>query len=1283
MNSKRGISKNIKSNQSDSNDPNISSPSLKNKAAPSDKPNSSPNTQYPPNQIKLSNNDKIVEKHNPQPKDVHTINIGGKGIHVESVVDPVKPDSNKNTAKNFGASATKNNRNSNVNRNLNKNSFNKISSDFKQKCETLDNTLKKFVTNRFATSFEAILWISEHDAQNSNFYVGKTYKTGKVIVQANTTKNFNEIHKTPEKLILKPLGVHYTDNDSETSISPSRKSCFKSNKSKNTTLTMKLELSLGKEKISELTSNYTINRDSNYLQVGDNTEDKNILVSALDTIRDSTDFSRRKNNIRNKSISRSELNFNIHKSPDLNMGSDYEYDEESFVEEDQPIKISVKFRNKSLEKKISALEETARDIKDLEKEMDSKRKKLEANENGLKLKESQCNKKSENLEKKESELEEQHRESEKLRKNFEKRERDIKNKNREVDRLDNTIKTKTETLLKETENLKQREVFVKNELTKDKEKQKIVDTKEKQIKEVNQKLEKKNLELKKIEDSWKDKENKLEKQYEVKIQKNEDKVNDLNSKYNQVDLQVKQTNKLLSDKKEEISNLESQVEELDGQVSSTDRFQEKKSEEATKKTKAIEKLNQDLKNMNSQVYKLNSQQKVIKKIGSKQICSYITNKILMNLLLPSFDKMIANRREYIKNWILENNDIVEEKNKQLQSEKLKTICVKNDLKLMAKTFSQFNFTSKTQKTKDQLEEQQRENNFSKQKIDDLKSQLTGDNLEDELKWRMFAVIIKVSEQKHFIVRDKLKRQALDILKKFCLSQISKFANPVLMSANMNYTMGGYLLSVATKRVIIEGLQDSFECICRRSTENVNFKKNQKSQNIESEHTEEFGFTENISFSKKPYETPLNTKYDLPTNTDQSFFKLEDTNLNSEICKKENYAIESSYDGMNHVKEKIALLGDFTDCSPNNLICDTLKYSTSPDREKIMFDKKDANKVKLQLKESNENISIKPSPSENNINSTSKKTSVSVSGNLINIKSEENLHTESFKTPSYNENRTNSNEQNSNTSNLEQDVNYNSGLFKKDKNEMLEDGICSEKNQEKLNKDFSKNSLVSQKNSNRESNSRQNETNSSMFEESFLRDVQSPLYKSPTIRKKPKQDPGEFKVEIKNEDDESSLGTSRTENRDFETNLEKEIISRVQKDIDERNLDEELNNELRVLARSENNKGFMASIFSKFSNLCSCKKEKQQQDFPSYTSLSQTCTETSSQNEIRSQTQTYSSSYTANSYTSHSKSYESSQMTSLQEIQDSHKTLSKLEVILEEDQTYKEQSSLIKNEDQKE
>ena len=1266
MNTKKGLnaSMNIKNNQKKLNDPVYTSTPPRLKNAPSSKPNSSPNTQYSSNLKNSPNNNAKTDQYSSEPKDPHSINLGDKLIRVESMIDQKKPSHAQNPKSNTNLYPSKTERitkSPQVNKKPGYRDIRKVPSDTREKCNIIENLFNKLTKKRYDSCFEAILWISEHDVLNTNLYVGKTYKSGKLTVKAKGSSSFNEVHKTPEKLVLQPLGLHHTPSDSESSKrhsrSPSKGRTIRSQRSKAVTLA----------------SSYVINKNStasNYLNVDNNHND--LVVSGQNTVQD-IDRSRRKINLRNRSKSRSSYHVGnrISNLSDMNMGSDFEYAEES-EEEDKIVKISVKFKNDDLDKKIQALGLEAKNMNDMENEMQNKRKKLEIDEEALKVQESQCSIKLQKIEARKKELELTQRENDKLRKSYEKKAADISEKSLEMDSLTEEIKSKMEILKKEQDELNLKEGDLRKEIAKNKEKQKIVDTKEQQIKDITTKLESKTNELHKIESSWKDNEIKLEKQYKTKIQKNEEKVSDLETKSKNLDGQVKQTNKMLSDKKDEIKDLENQVSRLNQQVSSTDKYQDRKNKEAVKKGKDIDKLNQDVRNMNDQIKKLKSDLESVKKSGFKQKCFYIVNKIHMNLQLPSLDRMISNKREFVRKWISENSDIVAKNNKEIRIEKLKIIYCKNDLKLMAKAFSHFSLTAKKFQAESELKKQQEENLTNKQTISELKILLIQEKIDEKIKWKMFSMVLKVSEQKHFVSNYKSKKLALEILRKYCISQNSKPTNLISTTSNMNYTMGGYLLNKITKRVIIKSLHESFTEIYNRAVTDQNPEKAQITANqfVDSEYTEEIILTDNLSISKKLYETPVNTnKYENPANTDYSIFKLEDTKLNSEIQKQDHFNAESHDD----VNEKINQIGDFAD-SPTNPI-DTLKYSTSPDASKINFGKKNLNPYNNVA---NENVALKPSPSENNINSTSKRTSQNISDNLQNVKSEENLHIDSHKTSNHTE-RNIFNEQPFDSSNLvDSDLKDHPEVFKKN-NDTANNSVFLEKSQnskktepkskkdENLNNDISNKSLVSKSNKNNESFNKQSETNSSIIEESFIKDEQSLMYQSPTLRKQTKVNDNDFNIEIKNNED----------NKDFEGRIQTEIESRIKQDTEEQNLDQILKNEFDS---QEANKGFISKIFTKFSNLCSCKKEEDQ-SLGSLTSFTETTSRTnsSSKSYINSNTGSYINSYTG-TYSEYSRSDKTSQMTSLQEIQESARTISKLGVIVEEEQFDKNVSIKIENDE---
>lgn len=171
------------------------------------------------------------------------------------------------------------------------------------------------------------------------------------------------------------------------------------------------------------------------------------------------------------------------------------------------------------------------------------------------------------------------------------------------------------------------------------------------------------------------------------------------------------------------------------------------------------------------------------------------------------------------------------------------------------------------------------------------------------------------------------------------------------------------------------------------------------------------------------------------------------------------------------------------------------------------------------------------------------------------------------------------------------------------------------------------------------------------------------YNSPTNFKR--------KINLKVENTDDSLILSNIQdNKELEKNSENEFKVQLNDLIvdDEKNLDEMLKKEIENQGANE---GFISGLFTKFSNLLSCKRE-QQESTGSLTSYTENSEGSQTYAESRTRSQINPSSYT-DSYTEYSRSDVTSQLTSLQELPGSKRTISELEIIAEEQQTDKHQS----------
>ena len=130
-------------------------------------------------------------------------------------------------------------------------------------------------------------------------------KNNKFGFHSHKNSNLNAAERTPERSILKNRDMlNSPSGDSEISNSAKRD-----------------DLRSQKSKAVTIASSYTIYKNSQNLMAND----------GLDNIGLTTDNSRRKSYIGNTRMY--DLNSN-EKTPDINVGSDFEYDDESFIEED-------------------------------------------------------------------------------------------------------------------------------------------------------------------------------------------------------------------------------------------------------------------------------------------------------------------------------------------------------------------------------------------------------------------------------------------------------------------------------------------------------------------------------------------------------------------------------------------------------------------------------------------------------------------------------------------------------------------------------------------------------------------------------------------------------------------------------------------------------------------------------------------------------------------------------------------------------------------------------------
>lgn len=324
---------------------------------------------------------------------------------------------------------------------------------------------------------------------------------------------------------------------------------------------------------------------------------------------------------------------------------DYDYDDwqcESEEEEDKVVKISVLFKNEEMERKIEDLGWSAKDLNSLEKEIECRKNDLESNKLELSQKESEFTRRIEQLSKKHTDISSKITENDVHQKDLIATHRTITKKSSDIDRVIATLKQKMTNLNNEEISIRERDKFLKSEITKTKEKSIIVQKKKKDLADLDKIVDKKYLEIKTIEGEFDKKNELLEIEYNGKLQKSSKEISSLVDRANKLDTDIKINNKLLSDKKDEISNLQSELDRLDQQLVSTERYADRKEKEIAKKSAEFAKL-QHIQIENQKNLDIASQGLVTgNRVFRGQVVRRLVNRVEFNLMVPVIDRLFRN-----------------------------------------------------------------------------------------------------------------------------------------------------------------------------------------------------------------------------------------------------------------------------------------------------------------------------------------------------------------------------------------------------------------------------------------------------------------------------------------------------------------------------------------------------------------------------------------------------------------------------------------------------------------